>query len=109
MRFHKGSFYIQKIRSRKESDYTFEGYAFEKVTGWINETGEYGFHKFSPTAWKATDLKTGAAIVSCPTRKECAAFVEGKQEEIEFARTLASNAAARQRMNTFLLNFGINI
>lgn len=108
MKFHKGSFFIQKNHNRKD-DYIFEGYAFEKVTGWIDETGEYGFHKFSPTIWTATDLKTGAAIVSYPTRKECAVFIEEKQEEIKFARTLASNVAARQRMNAFLLNFGMNI
>lgn len=111
MRFHKGSFYIQKYDNYTDSKniYKFEGYVFEKVTGWIDETGEYGFHKSSPTVWKATDLKTGTAIVSYPTRKECAAFIEGKQEEIKFARTLASNVTARQRMNSFLLNFGMNI
>ena len=111
MKFHKGSFYIQKYDNRTDSKniYKFEGYIFEKVSRWIDETREYGFHKFSPTVWKATDLKTGAAIVSYPTRKECATFIEEKQEEIKLARTSVSNVAAKQRMNAFLLNFGMNI
>ena len=73
MKFHKGAFKIQ-MNERLN-------YEIKDVSGWIDETGDYGFHK-KGNHWVATDIASGLLIVSAPTRKACAEWIDENQEKI---------------------------
>lgn len=73
MKFHKGAFKIQ-MNERLN-------YEIRDVSGWINETGTYGFHK-NGNHWVATDIASGILIVSASTRKACVEWIDENQERI---------------------------
>lgn len=73
MKFHKGAF---KIQMNERLDYEIRD-----VSGWIDETGAYGFHK-NGNHWVATDIASGTLIVSAPTRKACVEWIDENQERI---------------------------
>lgn len=73
MKFHKGVFKIQ-MNERLN-------YEIRDVSGWIDETGDYGFHK-NGKHWVATDIASGVLIVSAPTRKACVEWIDENQERI---------------------------
>ena len=91
MKFHKGSFLVQlNYLCPRRLDY---------VSGWIDETNTYGFYKHNKN-WKATDLKSGTRIITLPTRKGCAEWIESHQDEIAAVKQT-------QRYKTFVENFAI--
>lgn len=80
MRFHRGSFYIHKVNDE-----------LELKTHWLNEDETIGFHKIcrksgTTYAWRATDTKSGLAIVTAPTRKACVEWIEQNIDKIEAKR-----------------------
>lgn len=77
MKFHKGAF---KIQMNERLDYEIRD-----VSGWIDETGAYGFHK-NGNHWVATDIASGVLIVSAPTRKACVEWIDENQERIVKAK-----------------------
>lgn len=79
MKFHKGVFKIQ-MNERLN-------YEIKDVSGWIDETGGYGFHK-NGNHWVATDIASGLLIVSTPTRKACAEWIDENQERIIKAKKM---------------------
>lgn len=79
MSYHKKNFLIQGHTEVRE------------VTGWVDETNTYGFHKIEKTSgtllyWVATDLKSGARITQGKTRKECVEWIENNKELIDKLR-----------------------
>ena len=77
MKFHKGAFKIQ-MNERLN-------YEIRDVSGWIDETGVYGFHK-NGNHWVATDIASGVLIVSAPTRKACVEWIDENQKRIAEAK-----------------------
>lgn len=73
MKFHKGAF---KIQMNERLDHEIRD-----VSGWIDETGAYGFHK-NGNHWVATDIASGTLIVSALTRKACVKWIDENQERI---------------------------
>lgn len=67
MKFLKGSFPIQNIPAMRERIWV--------VSGWVDSTNTYGFYKYGKV-WKATDLVSGTLVVTQPTRKACAEWIE---------------------------------
>lgn len=80
MGYHKGDFHIHK------ADHTLE-----KVSGWIDDTNTYGFHKLikpngKVSKWVATDLKTGLRVCAGETRTECHNWIITNKELVELQR-----------------------
>ncbi len=73
MKFSKGSFPIQNIPAMRERIWV--------VSGWIDSTNTYGFYKYGKV-WKATDLVSGTLVVTQPTRKACAEWIEAHEKDI---------------------------
>lgn len=79
MGFHKHSFPIRMIDSYKKRN----GTVIEVVKGWSNEDYTIGFHKVkNGKAWAASDCFSGMRIVTKPTRKECAEWIETNKDLI---------------------------
>lgn len=73
MKFSKDFFPIQMIPAAKEK--------VQVVGGWIDSTNTYGFYKYNKV-WKATDLVSGTLVVTQPTRKACAEWIETHEKDI---------------------------
>lgn len=79
MSFHKETFLIQEHTGIKE------------ISGWVDETNTYGFHKINKSSgtllcWVATDLKSGARIARGKTRKECVEWIKNNKDLIDKLR-----------------------
>jgi len=79
MKFHKGTFSIQKENIQGKR-------SLETVIGWIEETNSYGFDNRNGE-WIATDLNSGVILTKGKTRKECVAWIEENLALIKLQKT----------------------
>lgn len=98
MGFHKGSF---KITSKSKG--------FIEKTGWIDETGTYGFYSFRRPSgntflWVATDLSSGLRITTAKTRKECVEWIEKNLDLINYKKKQNEYRIAVERLNKYEAN-----
>lgn len=90
MKFKKTSFFIQ-----------MNDYKFEKREGYIDDSGQYTFHK-SANGWIGSDNDSGASICWRKTRKACAEFIEEFKEKIELERGKEYVIQAKKRKEEFI-------